>query len=70
MVVFVSKRWRPLDLGILKGSSFLVGAIVGAYASDWIREHLIVLALAAVLLAIRPAIAYFRAEADSPGTKA
>jgi hypothetical protein len=62
MELFKNKRWSWCDIAFLKGSAIMFGMIVGAYLSGFIREHLVLFILGAVVLAIRPAIAYFRAD--------
>ena len=60
MNLFRTKVWWWLDVGFLKWSAFLFGMIAGAYLSDFVKQHVWVFALVAVILAIRPAMKYFR----------
>ena len=59
MHLFRTKVWRWLDIGLVKWSSILVGMIAGAYLSEFVKRHVWVCALAALLLAVRPAVRYF-----------
>lgn len=60
MKLLKNKIWLWHDISLLKWCSFLFGMIAGAFFSDFIKEYLLLFLLAAVALAIRPAIAYFR----------
>lgn len=60
MIVFRTKIWSWIDIGLLKWSSLLFGAIAGAYFPGFVRQYVWVLLVAAVALAVKPAIAYFR----------
>jgi uncharacterized membrane protein YoaT (DUF817 family) len=65
MNLFRSKVWRPVDIALLKWSCILLGMIVGAYLSDFIKDYVWVFVTAAILLGIKPAVSYFRTnEAD------
>ncbi len=59
MKLFRTKVWRWLDIGFLKWSSILIGMIAGAYLSAFVKRYVWVFALAAVLLAVRPAVRYW-----------
>ena len=60
MTLFRTKVWRWLDIGFLKWSSILIGMIAGAYLAEFVKQHVWVFALAALLLALRPAVGYWR----------
>jgi hypothetical protein len=60
MKLLKTKIWRWSDIGLLKLSVLLFGMIVGAYFHDLVMRHVRVILIAAVLLVIRPAIAYFK----------
>ena len=47
-------------IGLLKWSALLFGMIAGAYLSIFVKQHVWVFASVAVILAIRPAIKYFK----------
>jgi hypothetical protein len=57
--LFRTKIWWWLDIGLLKWSALLFGAIAGAYFSDIVKQYVWVLLSAAAILAIRPVIKYF-----------
>ena len=59
MKLFRTKVWSPLDIGSLKWCCILFGMIVGAYLSEFTKNHVGFFAVAVVLLAIKPMIAYF-----------
>jgi len=60
MKLFRTKVWPWFDIALLKWSSILFGMIAGAYLADFTKRYLLCIAAAAVLLAIRPALSYFR----------
>lgn len=60
MKLFRSKGWNWWDALLLKWSSLLFGTALGAYFHEALLGYLWVLLVAAMVLAIRPAIAYFR----------
>jgi hypothetical protein len=65
------KVWRPLELAALKWSAILVGMLAGAYLAAFVRHYAWAFALLALLLAIRPALRWFRpAEQASPPPRA
>lgn len=60
MQLLRTKVWAWPDIVLLKWCCLLVGAIVGAYCAQAVRQHAAGLALLALLLGIRPARAYWR----------
>jgi len=52
--------WGWYDIGLLKGCVLLFGMIVGAYFHDFVMQYVWVILIAAVLLAIRPIIVYYK----------
>lgn len=58
--LFRTKVWSAVDISLLKWCCFLFGMIAGAYLADFTKRHLWFIAIAAVLLGIRPSIHYFR----------
>jgi hypothetical protein len=62
MKLLKNKPWAWYDIALLKWSALLFGVVAGAYSSSFIREYLLILLLVAVILAIRPAMVYFRVE--------
>jgi hypothetical protein len=51
--------WSPLAIGSLKWCCLLLGMIAGAYLSEFTKHYVWIFAVAAVLLAIKPMVAYF-----------
>jgi hypothetical protein len=60
MKLLKTKIWSWSDIGLLKLSVLLFGMIVGAYFHDLVMQYVRVILIAAVLLVIRPTIAYFK----------
>lgn len=60
MQLFRSKIWSVLDIGLLKWSCIVFGMIAGGYLSEVVKQYVWVFATAAIVLAIRPTISYFR----------
>jgi putative Mn2+ efflux pump MntP len=60
MKLLKTKIWSWCDIGLLKLSMLLFGMIVGAYFHDFVMQYVWVILIAAVLLVIRPTIAYFK----------
>jgi hypothetical protein len=58
MKLFRTKTWNWWDISILKWCCFLFGVAAGAYLHDYVMSHLGIVLVAAILLTIRPAIAY------------
>ena len=70
MKLFRTKVWSPLDIGSLKWCCILFGMIAGAYLSEFTKSHVWVFAIAVVLLAIKPMIAYFGKDDTAPCVEA
>ena len=60
MKLWKTKVWSPLDLILLKCSCLVFGIVFGALFADFVMDHLWSLLAVAVLLAIKPAVSYFR----------
>ncbi len=60
MKLLRTKIWPWYDAWMLKWSAFLFGIAVGAYFHEILLKYALVILIVAVLLAIRPTIAYFR----------
>ena len=60
MKLLRSKVWSPLDIGCLKWSCIFFGMIVGAYFSEFTKQYIWLFAVAVILLAIKPLVAYFK----------
>ncbi|GFE56800.1 hypothetical protein AOG1_06790 [Geobacter sp. AOG1] len=59
MVFLRTMVWSWKDIMLLKWCVFAFGMIVGAYLSEFIKQHVWIFVLAAILLTVRPAIKYF-----------
>lgn len=62
MKLFRSKVWSPVDIALLKWSCILLGMIVGAYLSGFVKEYVLAFVIAVILLGIKPAVSYFRTD--------
>jgi len=60
MKLLRTKIWKWYDIGLLKWSVLLFGMILGAYFHDFVMQHVLAILFVAVLLVIRPTIAYFK----------
>jgi hypothetical protein len=60
MKLLRTKIWNWWDISILKWSCFLFGIAAGAYFHACLVQYVWIVLAAAVLLVIRPAIAYFK----------
>ncbi len=55
-----TKVWYWWDVWMLKWCCLLFGMVVGAYIADIVKGYIWWFVVGAILLAIRPAITYFR----------
>ncbi len=62
MQLFRTKVWSWFDIALLKWSCFLLGMIAGACLAEFTKRNIWLFAVAALLLAIRPAVAYLRTD--------
>lgn len=60
MKLLRTKIWRWWDIGLLKWCCILLGMVAGAYFNDVVMKYVWVILAAALLLAIRPVIVYFK----------
>jgi len=60
MKLFRNKIWKWWDAWLLKWCSFLFGIATGAYFNEYIMQYFWLILILAVILAIRPTIAYFK----------
>jgi len=60
MKLFRTKIWNWWDAWLLKISAFLFGITGGAYFHEYIIQYLWVILILAVILSIKPTIAYFK----------
>lgn len=59
MKLFNPKVWSVVDIACLKWSCILSGMIAGAFFPEFTKLHVWLFAVAAILLAIKPAVSYF-----------
>jgi hypothetical protein len=59
MKLFRTTVWPWYDIGSLKWCCLLLGMIAGAYFAEFVKSYFWLFAIAAVLLMIRPFMAYF-----------
>lgn len=55
-----TKIWGWYDIGLLKWSVLLFGVVVVAYLHEYVMPYVGVILAAAILLAVRPAIVYWK----------
>jgi len=60
MKLFITKIWRWQDVWLLKWCAFLFGIAAGAWFHAAVMPYLWIVLVVAALLAIRPAIAYWK----------
>jgi hypothetical protein len=60
MKLLITKVWNWWDIWLLKWCAFLFGIAGGAYFHEYVMPYVWFVLVAAVLLTIRPAIAYWR----------
>jgi hypothetical protein len=69
MRLFRTKVWSVLDIGLLKWSCILIGMVVGSYLAAFTRRYVMLFVIAAILLAIKPTISYFRCDEEQTNIK-
>jgi hypothetical protein len=60
MRLFKTKIWHWSDIALLKWSALFAGVAIGAYFHEYVTKHAWVIIISALLLAFRPAVAYFK----------
>lgn len=60
MKLLRTKTWNWWDITILKWCCMLYGVAFGVYFHQLLQPYLVVIVVLAVLLTIRPAIAYWK----------
>ena len=60
MKLLKTKVWNWWDISLLKWCCFLFGIVAGAYFNVYVMPYLWIILVAAILLTIRPAIAYWK----------
>ncbi len=59
MKLLRTKVWKWWDVSMLKWCCLLLGMVVGAYFADFVKGNVWWFIIAALLLAIGPAVSYF-----------
>lgn len=60
MRLLITKTWNWWDVWMLKWCAFLFGIAAGAYFHEVLTQYLWIIIMAAIVLSIRPAIAYWK----------
>ena len=60
MKLFRDKKYSVIDIGLIKWSCILFGMILGAYLSEFTLRYIWLFIIAAVILAIKPIVTYFK----------
>ncbi|MEA5115675.1 MAG: hypothetical protein VB050_16785 [Geobacteraceae bacterium] len=60
MKLLRTKIWNWWDAWLLKWSAFLFGIAAGAYFHEFLAKYVLMILVVAVVLAIKPSIAYFK----------
>ncbi|MCK5483253.1 MAG: hypothetical protein KAJ13_06100 [Gemmatimonadetes bacterium] len=60
MKLFRKKMWRPIDIGLLKWSMILLGMVLGALLSDFVKQNIWVFIAVGLAMLIRPIFVYLR----------
>lgn len=60
MKLLKTKIWHWLDIWLLKWCAFLFGIAIGAYFHAYVVQHAWLIIIAALLFALRPAVAYWK----------
>jgi hypothetical protein len=60
MKLFRKKMWRPIDIMLLKWSMLLLGMVLGALLSDFVRQNVWVFLALGLAMLIRPIFVYLR----------
>lgn len=60
MKLLRTKTWRWWDIALLKWCMFLFGIAAGAYFHEYVMKYAWFIIISALLLALRPAVAYWK----------
>jgi hypothetical protein len=58
--LFGDRHYSVIDLGLIKWSCILFGMVLGAYLSEFTLRYVWFFIIIAVILAIKPVVAYFK----------
>jgi putative Mn2+ efflux pump MntP len=59
MGILKTKTWPAVDIMLLKWSSALFGAIVGAYVSNFVKQYLWLFIVLVIAFGLRPLYSYW-----------
>jgi hypothetical protein len=59
MGIFKTKTWSAVDIMLLKWSSTLFGMIVGAYASNSVKQYLWLFIVLVIVFGLKPLYSYW-----------
>lgn len=62
MKLLITKTWKWWDIWLLKWCAFLFGIAAGAYFHAYVMKYSWAIIVCALLLALRPALAYWKDE--------
>ena len=62
MKLFKDKKYSVVDIGLIKWSCILFGMVLGAYLADYVLSYVWLFIIVALLLAIKPIVAYFKED--------
>lgn len=62
MKLLRTKVWKPGDIALLKWCCIMFGMVFGSFLTGFVRRHRLLFTVAAILLAVKPAIDYFSGE--------
>ena len=62
MKLFKDKKYSVIDIGLIKWSCILFGMVLGAYLADFVLNYVWLFIIVALLLAIKPIVAYFKED--------
>lgn len=57
-----AKKMDLWDIGCVKWSSLLLGAIIGAYISGFVKQYLVWFIVIAVIIALKPVAKWFKKD--------
>lgn len=62
MKLFKDKKYSVIDIGLIKWSCILFGMVLGAYLAGFVLNFVWLFIIVALLLAIKPIVAYFKED--------
>ena len=59
MGIFKTKTWPAVDIMLVKWSSVFFGMIVGAYVSNFVKQHLWIFIVFVIVFGLKPLYSYW-----------